>query len=347
MQTLIKKSLTIIIQFLALFTWSKSFRNNPFIGSPILNTLGLHVIRVAISHGLFNIRLLFLSPLAKSLDRKTFKQQGYLSKPNFLTPEQFKSLKQELANYDGEIREVIEGDTTAQRIMLTEDILTTLPSCKELTRYSPLSKLLRYTSSKNRLPVYHIENVIQDPSKHHAQDPQQHMHTDTFHPCMKAWLFIDDVTLENGPFNYIARSQQLTWKRLKWEYKESINASKNRHNRTESRYWDGAFRITVEDRALLKLATPSKLTVSANTLVIANTHGFHCRGLATKPSSRLAIWMQARDNPFNPFFSPFPRLTARLFEKIWLPQSLKLDQRLLKNGQLRHKQGGFDLNKKD
>jgi hypothetical protein len=87
--------------------------------------------------------------------------------------------------------------------LLSRVTLASLTACQLLTQDSKLSKLIRYTSSKNRLPLYHVENIIQHPSENHDQAPQQHTHTDTFHPCVKAWLFIDDVTLENGPFTYI------------------------------------------------------------------------------------------------------------------------------------------------
>ncbi len=45
----------------ALFTGAKSFRDNPVIGNPLLNKLGLHVIRILMSHGVMNLRMWMLS----------------------------------------------------------------------------------------------------------------------------------------------------------------------------------------------------------------------------------------------------------------------------------------------
>ena len=34
-------------------------------------------------------------------------------------------------------------------------------------------------------------------------DPQTDLHTDTFHPTVKAWLFLTDVAPETMPFVYV------------------------------------------------------------------------------------------------------------------------------------------------
>jgi len=47
------------------------------------------------------------------------------------------------------------------------------------------------------------------------------------------------------------------------------------------------------------MGEPVGLSVPANTLVIANTHGFHRRGDAQKRSMRTEIWSISRSNPFN------------------------------------------------
>jgi hypothetical protein len=41
--------------------------------------------------------------------------------------------------------------------------------------------------------------------------------------------------------------------------------------------------------------------VKKNTLLIANTNGFHCRGEADKGASRTSIFITSRVNPFNVF----------------------------------------------
>lgn len=323
---------------ISIFSTAKSYRNNPIIGSSLLNRLGLHVFRVVLSHGLYYFRLLLLSPLIPARDRKQFREQGYLIKENFLPPEQFSALCREIRSYRGGIREIIEGTTETQRLLLTQRVRQDLPVCDSLVNYSPLDRLMRYAGSKNRPPLYYVENIKQHAQKN-GDDPQKDCHMDTFHPCVKAWLYLDEVTDRNGPFCYVPGSHRLTWKRLKWEYRQSLLASAD--NRQKSlRYWDGASRVSDEDLGTMGFGKPTRMEVAPNTLLLANVRGFHCRGNASEASTRLAIWMQARDNPFNPFITPFPRITARLFEKVWEQMLRKKDAS--KPDLRRHYDGRFD-----
>ena len=127
-------------------------------------------------------------------------------------------------------------------------------------------------------------------------DPQRHLHSDTFHATMKAWLFLDDVGDHNGPFTYVAGSHKLTWQRLKWEYHKSVEGS-SQANSYGSR---GSLRVADDELEAMGMPAPSLFKVPANTLVIADTHGFHRRGAASEKSSRLEIWAYSRANPFNP-----------------------------------------------
>jgi hypothetical protein len=169
------------------------------------------------------------------------------------------------------------------------------------------------------------------------------MHADTFHPCVKAWLYIDDVTEANGPFVYVPGSQRLTLKRLKWEYRESLKASTKRESGREvARYWDGSFRVTEADLREMGCAAPVSMKVPANTLLIGNVYGFHRRGEAEEGAKRMTLWMQARDNPFNPLFSPFPRLTARVFEYVWSRHMKAELAKHVRSGKWRASEGRFD-----
>lgn len=303
--------------FLSIFTWSKSFKNNPVIGSYIFNLLGLHVLRLVIAHFLFKFRLFLLAPLASKEDRYNYQKNGFIIKHDFLPEEEFQNLKNELLSYHGNIREIIEGDTISQKVSLNDSTLLNLPMCRKFVEDKRLSKLMRYASSKNRFPNFYIENIKQHALHINETDPQKQMHSDTFHPTTKAWFFIDDVSDNNGPFMYVPGSNRLTWERIKWEYAESLISSLDKKSSSPDRYWDGSFRISEGQLQKFSYAKPISFQVPPNTLLIANTHGFHCRGDAKSESSRMSIWMLARDNPFNPFFSPFPNSTAKIFEYFW------------------------------
>ncbi len=140
-------------------------------------------------------------------------------------------------------------------------------------------------------------------------DPQMVLHQDTFHSTAKAWFFLEDVADDGCPFSYVPGSHKLTAKRLGWEYEQSLNARKHPmvyHAR-------GSFRATLDDIERLDLPPPKRFAVSANTLVVADTYGFHARSPAKKAAFRVEIYASLRRNPFLPwvgldFFSlPFVR----------------------------------------
>ena len=176
-----------------------------------------------------------------------------------------------------------------------------------------------------------------------GRDPQKDLHTDTFHPCVKAWLYLEEVTVSNGPFTLIPGSHRLTWRRLRWEYRQSLLASQARLNPRAERYWDGSFRVNEDDIKALGYGLPQPITVPPNSLLIANVHAVHRRGDAPPGASRLTIWMQSRDNPFNPLFSPFPTLTAQAFEFFWKRYTAQRTVEQVRQGHWTIRQGGFSL----
>lgn len=311
------------IWLVQLATSAKSFRRNPVIGNRWLNRLGLHAARVVLSHGLYRLRLALLAPLVPAADRRAFLADGILVKENFLPAEDFARLEAEIRGFHGTIRELHEGSTVTQRATLDGVTVAAMPATRGFLDRADLCALLRYTSSKNRLPLVYIENLRNHAADADTADPQRSMHSDTFHPTMKAWLFIDPVTARNGPFTFVPGSQRLTWKRLKWEYRKSLTARSLDDGHSE----DGSFRFTEADMAELGCAAPKPMTVAANTLVIANTFGLHHRGAALEPGNRLTVWFYSRDNPFNPLLTPFPKLGRRLLERVVAVYAKRFDTR--------------------
>ncbi|AWF80111.1 hypothetical protein BTJ40_04365 [Microbulbifer sp. A4B17] len=323
-----------------LASWGKSFKNNPIIGNYWLNLLGLHVFRVVVAHALFRFRLVLLSPLVPLDYRKEFIKNGYILKKNFLSEEQFLRLAKELNQFEGPVREIIEGTTVTQRIFMDYKERKRAPEFNALVENKLLDRLMRYCSSKNRPPLFYIENLCNHENVNPRPDPQRDLHADTFHPCVKGWLYIDETDNSNGAYVYVPGSHSLSWKRLKWEYKESLEACKKGADREPGRYWDGSFRVSREDLSKMEYQV-EKLSVPANTLVIGNVYGFHCRGEAVQKSKRMTVWMQARDNPFNPLFTPFPKVTARAFEGIWKKALERLDQGKINSGEQRNFYGSL------
>ncbi len=279
-----------------LATGAKSFRDNPIIGSRLLNTLGLHVVRVVLAAGFTKVRYFCLTPFMDKAERQSFQRNGYLLIENYLPEDSFNALDAEVRGLtDVEVRQCVQGDTLTQRVLLNEQVLKSAPVCHQLVTNQDFLDRLKYTSARNNSPIFYVQNIKSN-ALDASEDPQRHLHSDTFHATMKAWLFLDDVDGRNGAFTYVTGSHKLTWKRLKWEYKKSIEGS-SQENSYGSR---GSLRVADDELASMGMPAPIEFKVPANTLVIADTHGFHRRGAASEVSSRLEIWAYSRSNPFNP-----------------------------------------------
>src|SRR5712671_3456459 len=123
------------------------------------------------------------------------------------------------------------------------------------------------------------------------------LHADTFHPTVKAWLFLTDVAADAGPFTYVPGSHRLTRERLAWERRMSLAA---RHS-PDPEIRQGSFRLAPSELPALGLPEPRLFAVPANTLIVADTFGFHARGPSAGRSVRVEIWAYGRRSPFVPW----------------------------------------------
>lgn len=310
------KALLAPVWFGQVFGMSKSFRDNPILGSRTLNRLGLHASRLVAAHALDRVRTLLLSPLASREHRAAFRRDGFLVLPDYLPEQDFQALAAEVRRARGEVRECIQGDTLTHRILLDEATLADMPGTRRLLDDAGFERLLKHCSARLKRPLYYIQG-IKNGYLDAPRDPQKTLHADTFHPTMKAWYFIDDVPADGGPFTFVPGSHRLTRARLRWEYDRSCRAGELADGYSEK----GSMRADPEDLRRLGLPDPVAITARANTLVIANTHGFHCRGEARPRTSRLEIWAYSRTNPFNPLpglgWRMFWRLECRLARAYW------------------------------
>ena len=290
-----------------LATGTKSFERNLVIGSRRLNEWGLHVARVALAHRLASARRQKLTGLISVEDREAFERDGFVVRPNFLPPEQFGALVAQVKAYRGPLREISEGDTIMRKIALDKRALTELPALGAVLRSRDWRGLVRYAGSCDTEPVVWVQSILR-----HAcagpPDPQSLLHADTFHPTVKAWLFLTDVAEDAGPFTYVPGSHRLTAERLAWERRMSLAArqSSNAENR------QGSFRIDPAELSTLGLPQPRAFAVPANTLVVADTFGFHARGSSVGASLRVEIWAYGRRSPFLPWTALVPWTTAAL-----------------------------------
>lgn len=314
---------------LALFTEAKSFESNQFIGNTKLNELGLHRFRVQQAAKMAEQRRASLAKFIDQEDIDQFKKNGFILKENFLPADEFELLRKELLSTPLETRETLQGDTVTRRMALDHKALTQLPMTQNLLSSKKWQNLLNYVASFKVQPMCYVQVILSHVRKAKS-DPQTNLHSDTFHPSAKAWLFLNDVTKDDGPFVYVPGSHLITEKRLQWEHQKAISINA----KTDAMTRRGSFRISEEEVSSLGYAQPQSFAVKANTLVIADTYGFHARGKSSKPSIRIELWAYARRNPFLPWVGldplSLPLLKLNLVPLYWRSLDL-LEQKYQRN----------------
>ena len=293
---------------LSVFTSKKSFAL-PIIGSPLLNKLGLHVFRIRLANLILSLRRFQVAGVLRPAEYKQFKQDGILALDNFLPPEDFESLVAEIKStmnaadsntpiqnygeqgfgqkhtYDWGF-DRYDGGTLNRFYEITADQPQTQAflNNKRLKRITSLLAGTYHNPSK-----YFLYKLFHGKEEQNA-DIQKAIHRDTFHSAIKLWYFLEDVKPEHGPFHYAPGTHKMTRNRLAWEKKRSIRASHENRG--------GAFRIEEDELNNLGDGELQSYPVKANTLVIADIRGFHCRGQALENQERLSIYANIRPAPY-------------------------------------------------
>jgi hypothetical protein len=280
---------------LQLGTGAKSFADNPILGSERLNRRGLHVARLKLAHRLAWSRRRRLAPAVPAEWREAFDRDGFVEVRDFVPADTFERIRSALLENEFDARAHQQGDTITRRIAIGPELLRQIPDLRTLLKSKRWRLLLDYIGSTRSDPLYYVQTIVIGHADG-APDPQLELHTDTFHPSLKAWLFLTDVTDDQAPLTYVAGSHLLTPKRIAWERERSISISEA--DRLSQR---GSIRIAPEELPVLGLPPPRRFAVPANTLVAIDTSGFHARGSSDRPTVRVEIWAYARRSPFIPW----------------------------------------------
>ncbi len=276
-----------------LLTGAKAF-SNPVIGHRWLNARGLHVGRLTLAHWLADRRRRTLAGRVPAEHAAAFRRDGYVMIETFLAADRFAALRREAARYRGPAREMVQGDTITRRIPLTPSVLRSAPSLRGLLSNPVWRGLLRYVGSHDAEPVCYLQTILPG-AVDGPPDPQTALHADTFQPTVKAWLTLTDVAADEGPFVYVPGSHRLTPGRKAWERRVSIAAASGATDRLTGR---GSFRVDAAELPAMGYGSPRVFAVAANTLIVADTSGFHARGASAQCKLRAEVWAYGRRNPF-------------------------------------------------
>ena len=278
-----------------LATGAKSFVDNPILGSPALNRRGLHVARLKLAHRLAWSRRRRLAGGVDPAVRAAFDRDGYVAIPDYLDREMFDTIRSSLLAAPLQSREHGQGGTITRRTAIDAAFVRRFPAVGRLLRSPRWRRLMHYVASTGGEPIYYLQTIITSPDS--PPDPQFELHSDTFQPSLKAWLFLTDVADDASPLLYVAGSHRLTPERVAWEQRKSELLGKS-GDRLSQR---GSLRVALDELPGLGLPPPTRFAVPANTLVVADTCGFHARGQSARPTVRMEIWAYRRRTPFLPW----------------------------------------------
>jgi len=318
------------IHVAALATGAKSFRDNPVIGSATLNRAGLHVARMRLAYRMAERRRERLAALVSDDDRAAFRRDGFVVKYDFLAAPAFAAVRREVFSFAGPARQQLQGDAITRRLALDRRALTRLPAVRAMVESPEWLGLVRYIGSFMLEPFLYVQTIFAQACPA-PPDPQTRLHADTFHPTVKAWFFLTDVGKDQSPLIYVPGSHRPTPRRLVWERRISLTAGQSADFQTSR----GSLRVSPGMLQRLGFGEPKVFAVPQNTLVVADTMGFHARGSSPRPSARSEIWAYGRRNPFLPWLgldaAGLPMVKGRAVPLYWSAMDLRESLRLGRN----------------
>ena len=280
-------------------SYDMSLKSNPIIRifsgdktvrGTALNLFGAQVLRMLTARSLYAARS---APVDNDIQDyvNEVKREGMIAIPDFLKPEQFNAVREEYLNiFRNTSRSQIltRGSNTVELIFLKDLNQADAKDAGKYFFYNPKLRAIFHALEKQPLDSLRATMSFELLTQHDGDtaDPETKFHNDIFYNTHKAWLYLDDVAEENGPLVYVKRSHHLSPCQLLYVYKESLGKN------------EGSRRITPQEIVRREL-TETRCVCARNTLVIANTFGYHRRMRGKPGNQRHALNISARiTSPF-------------------------------------------------
>ncbi|WP_045837148.1 phytanoyl-CoA dioxygenase family protein [Hyphomicrobium sp. 99] len=264
------------------------FSDKKIVESKPLNLLGLQVLRSVGARFVHRCRHIPIEPSVKDKVRQV-ERNGIVLWHDFLSGDHFNALRAECMDLPGSSRPGSyvrdSGPNRDARIRVSDLDLTLVPALVRFLNDFRLRALFE-GAERRRLgdlgQYAKIERITQG-EKTEKRDPQTELHSDIYFTSHKAWFYLTDVTMASGPLTYVEHTHQLTPNRLYRVYE---------HSTTMKPGDDPSRRVNSRERASLPKATV--VVCPANTLVVANTCGYHARLQGVAGQERCSIHIEVR-----------------------------------------------------
>ena len=282
-------------------TWDYIVSQNHIVPSPLANKLGVPVFRTLVADILIKLRR-FKNCRPKNDFENQLIKNGIVVIPNFLPDEDFKELKSDFdknISSSEKVKITRKGSMQVNIRTVDNNDFEKFPSIKKFAQNKQLIRLISVGEGiriVDQLKKFNLEKTIfGDPTK--DTDQNVPFHADSHFHSHKVLFYMSDVTEEGGPFIYCKNSHLNNLDRLLFEFKRGqlkdahINGWRIQQH-LDKKFFNNYFSKLKEKE--YKVACP------ANTLVIANVHGFHKRGESIPGVERSLIRIPSRYNPLGP-----------------------------------------------
>ena len=281
-------------------TWDYIVSQNHIIPSPLANKLGIPVLRTIFANMLIQLRR-YKNCIPQNDDEKKLIKNGIVVIRDFLSPEEFKRLKQEFdtVSKSENTRIVKHGSMEVNVHYVKENEFDKFPAIK---KFAMNKKLIRLISAGEGIKVVDkIKKLDLETTKfgdpENDSDNNVPFHADVHFHSHKVLFYMNDVTMDGGPFVYSKNSHKNNFQRLIFEFMRGQLKDSHKEGWRVQKHLDKKFFKSYYEKLLkeeIKVACP------ANTLIIANVHGFHKRGESIPGVERSLIRVPFRYNPLGP-----------------------------------------------
>jgi hypothetical protein len=298
-------------------------------GPPALNLAGFQVARALAKHAELAVRRRPRTLLAEQLHR-----DGVVTVPEFLAADAFAAVR---AEFDASRRVLPYEPLGAYALAVSEEDFVAgqaLPAwasgggldvmqhqdafphtIEHLARNRNIADTVEQAGGRRvrELPWLHTLVMQRDDAADRSSVPPRGeyvLHADVHYPTFKAWLYLCDVDEGNAAFEYVVGSHRLSTSRLRYEYAASVAVARARADGT---YGSRPYEHVRRDRSGWVDSLPRRAMVApANSLVIANTSGFHKRGdfLDDRPREMIEVSFRAAESLAHRYPSVARRLSA-------------------------------------
>ncbi|MBM3503031.1 MAG: phytanoyl-CoA dioxygenase family protein [Alphaproteobacteria bacterium] len=272
--------------------------NDKLIPSAALNRLGLQLARICAARTLLHVRRM-RDRSTKETPTRQLIEQGYCTIPNFLSERDLALVRREFDAAQQRLRE--------QRILPLLDRVRTVvhsetisgnesiypETTRSVLRDERFVRIVMAHEGQTEETLYRRgmfkarfeRALLHDggPTAAYTEDTNSDLHSDTFYSITKAYLYLRPTDADSAAFVFVPKSHRLHPRRLLFEYSNSVGIGQRAPRITD---------VDLEKWGLRKVT----LSCDANTLMIANTFGWHARGIFSPGHERHSVFVEYRSN---------------------------------------------------